>query len=602
VTQVWRCCGVLVLVALLCVPYPSAHSAWSQQRSIRVETVKSSTPNGKEAVALVVNGKLVAQLAKDQRSRTPLRNVAVAAALIVGAYRTQQADLTVQSTDNSGRRYALFLNGRVLLVATDQEGKAWGAEPEELAQTWRQNLLDAWDLNPPPAVQESAAPAVTIGVEAEQAPAAPAAAPAGGTLAQSSTVVRSDPALANLIITDGHHVPEPPDYTLFDGNAIETALTAQITGSRDQEANSRRSIEGALFSYTKLPVGSGLAWSVIAPAGKALALSPGQKRSLEISYRPSGQPAASATKVKMELECRILAVPRESLTFFSNVPEQLHDAQLLYYADLPSRQSGRLVYHHQNRDSGALKLIARVLNTSGQPAALHVVPGLSEPDINTFYVGFKSAENFWHNLNTGSGYVLQIPAGGQASLAVQSLAPGYTASAYFKLSNLSDTSLRLETLALKPGTAVTAQPWPDSGQACRSVYPAPYQVVTASYEAGDPWMYLRLGESNPVSLTDGRVLQGCYGITHSYHVELHNPHSYPALVFAVMRVSAGEVKGQFFIDDEYLVTPLVVGGEEQLLKEIPLKPGETRLLKIKAIPLNGGFYPASIILRESRYP
>ena len=126
--------------------------------------------------------------------------------------------------------------------------------------------------------------------------------------------------------------------------------------------------------------------------------------------------------------------------------------------------------------------------------------------------------------------------------------------------------------------------------------------MTASYQSGDPWLYLRLGESDPPSLTDDTVLNGCYGMTHSFHVELHNPNSYPALVFAVLRASAGEVKGQFFIDDEYVATPLVASGEEQLLKEIPLKPGETRLLKIKAPPLNGGFYPASIILRESRYP
>lgn len=590
-----------MLLALLCLAILPAQPARSQGRSIRVETVKSSTPNGKDAVALVVNGRVVAQLAKNQRSRSALRNVAVAAALIVGAYRAEQADLEVQATDNSGRRYALFLNGRVLLVATDLEGKAWGAEPEQLAQTWRQNLTDAWGLAPPVAEQDSPAAAESTDI---QAPAVVDKAPpaGGGTLSQSSSVVRSDPALANLKISDGHNVPDPPDYTRFSGDAIAASLTAQITGSREEEANARRSIEGALLSYAQLPVGSGLEWSVLAPGGNPLLLGPGQRRNLEISYRPSGQPAAGAAKVEVQLEHRTLALPRESLTFFSNIPEQLHDAQLLYCADLPPRQAGRLIYHHQNRDRGALKLVARVLNTSSQPAALHVVPGLSEPDINTFYVGFKSAEVFWHNLNTGSGYVLQIPAGGQASLAVQNLAPGFTASGYFKLSNLSDAPLRLETLALKPGTAVTAQPWPDTGQACRSVYSAPYQVVTASYEAGDPWMYLRLGESNPVSLNDGQVLHGCYGITHSFQVELHNPHSYPALVFAVLRASAGEVKGQFFIDDEYVVTPLVAGGEEQLLKEIPLKPGETRLLKIKAIPLNGSFYPASIILRESRYP
>lgn len=601
-TQLWRGHLVAALVALTCLACPPAQPAWSQDRSIRVETTKSTTPNGQEAVALVVNGKVVAQLAEDQRSRSPLRNISVAASLIAAAYRGQQADLTVQASDNSGGRYALFLNGRVLLVATDQEGKAWGAEPADLAQTWRQNLLDAWNLEPPLQVEEQALSAEASAGIVVKVPVDPAPSPAAGTLSQSSGVVRSDPTLANLIISDGHRVHDPPDHTRFDGDALAASLTAQITGSRPDASNARQSIEGALLGYAGLPVGGGLEWSVLNSSGSPLALSPGQRRSLEISYRSAGQSAASAARVSVLLEHRVLAVPRESLTFFSNVPEQVRDARLLYSAELPPRQAGRLIFHHQNRDGGPLKLVARVINTSGRPAALHVIPGLSRPDINTFYVGFKSAEVFWHNLNSGTGYVLQIPADGQASLAVQSMEPGYTASGYFKLSNLSDSALRLETLTLKPGSAVTALPWPDTEQASHSVYPAPYQITTASYEAGDPWMYLRLGEADPLSMTDHRILQGCYGMTHSFHVELHNPHHYPALVFAVLRASAGEVKGQFFIDDEYVVTPLVAGGEEQLLKEIPLKPGETRLLKIKAIPLNGGFYPASIILRESRYP
>lgn len=585
----------MVVLWLACTP---ALPAWSQERSIRVETVKSTTPNGKAAVALVVNGRVVAQLAKDQRSRTPLRNISVAAALIAAAYRGQQADLAVKATDNSGRRYTLFLNGHVLLVATDMEGKAWGAEPEELAQTWLENLRAAWDLAPPDEVEASPPPA-TITSSAYEPPAASEEDSAGGTLSQSSVVVRSDPALANLTISNGHHVHDPPAHTMFDGDAIPDSLTAQVTGSRRDESSARRSIESTLSSYANLPAGAGLEWSVLAPAGGGLALNPGQKRRLQISYKSGGQSAAT---VEVMLENRILAVPRESLTFFSNVPEQIRTPQLLYYAELPPRQAGRLVYHHQNRDGGSLLLMARLLNTSSRPAAVHVIPGIAEPDINTFYVGFKSAEVFWHNLNSGSGYVLHIPANGQACLALQTLKPGYTASGYFKLSNLSDSHLRLETLALKPGTVVTPAPWTDIAPASFSVYPAPYNVATASYESGDPWLYLRLGQDNPASLTDGRVLQGSYGITHSFHVELHNPRSYPALVFVVLRASAGEVKGQFFIDDEYVATPLVASGEEQLLKEIPLKPGETRLLKIKAIPLNGGFYPASIILRESRYP
>jgi hypothetical protein len=142
----------------------------------------------------------------------------------------------------------------------------------------------------------------------------------------------------------------------------------------------------------------------------------------------------------------------------------------------------------------------------------------------------------------------------------------------------------------------------DSPQTSRGVFQAPYLAQAATYKPGDSWLYLRLGEEQLHSVTDDSRLHGSYGVTHSFSVELTNQQSTPALVFVVLRASAGEVKGQFFIDDEYVVTPLISGGDEQLLKEIPLKPGETKLLKIKALPLNGGYYPASIIIRQTRHP
>ncbi len=585
----------LVLMAWGLVP-PGAQ-AIAQSRSIRIETLMSTTPNGKPAAALVVNGELVAQLAKDQRSRSPARNISVAASLITAAYRSGQAELVVRATDNTSRRYALFLNGQVLLVATDMEGKAWGAAPEELAQTWYDNLERAWALDPPaPAESGGTTAAPLVSTPAVLAPSADTA----GTLSQATSVARSDPALLKLTISNGHTVFDPPSHTQLADSAVPAALTAQITGNRLSAGAARESITQAILSHAGLAPGTRLNWRVRTPANTNLGLSPGQQRRISIEYAAGD--ASPSNTVDVLLENSVLPLPRESMTFFSNIPEQVVQPQLLYYASLPPRESGRLVFHHQNQGRGELELVARVVNTGGEPAAVHVIPGLAEPDINTFYIGFKSAEAFWYNLNAGAGYVLHVPAGGQAYLAQQRLKPGYTGSGYLKLTNLANTGLRLETLVLAPGSSAPRTALSGNDSTSHAVFPAPYYVITETYEVGDPWMYLRLGADSPASLNSDAELDGSYGMTHSFNIELHNPHNWPALVFAVLRGSAGEVKGQFFIDDEYVATPLVGSGDEQLLKEIPLKPGETKLLKIKALPLNGGFYPASIILRESRYP
>jgi hypothetical protein len=92
-------------------------------------------------------------------------------------------------------------------------------------------------------------------------------------------------------------------------------------------------------------------------------------------------------------------------------------------------------------------------------------------------------------------------------------------------------------------------------------------------------------------------------MTHDFEVELVNPvDSGTSTVYVVMRGSAGEVKGQAVIDGRYRTTPLASSGGEELLDTLTIPPGTSRLLRISAIALNGGFYPASIILRETRDP
>jgi hypothetical protein len=138
------------------------------------------------------------------------------------------------------------------------------------------------------------------------------------------------------------------------------------------------------------------------------------------------------------------------------------------------------------------------------------------------------------------------------------------------------------------------------------VFDSPYLAEQHRYNAvgssASPWLYLRLGAGWPQSSADDSVLHGCYGMSHSFDVELNNSGRLPALVFVVLRASSGEVKGQFYLNGEYVVTPLVAAGDEFLVREIPLPPGSSQRLSIRAMALNGGFYPASIILRETRLP
>ena len=567
----------IVFGLVLCAMLPTAAAA---QASIRIETSSSSTPNGKPASALIVNGQTVVRLAKTQRNRSPLRALSAASSMLSAAYRRGRTALHIESMDSSGRQFGVFLDGELLLLATDQEGKAWGADPQELALTWMNNIGES--LGGKQAAPDQADLPAAGGISG-----APQGSRAGGS------------GNSGLITSAGHRVFDPPpaDYSPqpYDSPGNRVVVTGDSVGLDIV----REGIDNLIRNSNQLPPDSRLVWH-----SQDASARPGRDRELELDWiasRPGGGQGGSG-RVSLTLENRSMHLPRESATFFSNKPERISRAQLLYFSKLRAHQAARLVFHHQNQSGGSLDFVARLLNMGTEPASVHIIPGVAAPDVNTFYVGYRSAENYWNNLNSGNGYVLEVPVGGQVFLVNQQLSHGSTASGYMTLSNLSAADLRLETMSVNHGSPVPPWQLESNGEASFCVYGEPFISSDMKFRTGDNWMYLRLGSQLPQSSTDSSVLQGCYGITHSYNVELHNSYDYPALVFVVLRASAGEVKGQFFLDDEFMGTALVASGEEQLLKDIPLRPGETKLLRIRALPLNGGFYPASIIIREQRYP
>lgn len=575
VSSATACVWLHGLLAVLLASGPALPHAAHAASRIRIETKETQTSNGKTAAALLVNGEVVASIAKDSAGNPPLRVVSIAANQLSAAYRSSEFELKAQSTDDSGRRWVLFLNGRALLVANDAEAKAWGVEPKELALSWQRKLNEALASSPPPGSGKPAQPPAPP----KPAPSKPPALSSGKSLPAGSG-----------------RVPEPPSSTSL-ASFPELPAGAIVTGSRPGSEVINAALEAALRFERRIPGAAPLLWKLAGKNAQPLSLAPGQSAEAQLEYSSLGVGGTAALGVYN----RSLSLPRESLTLFSNSPESVYSPQLLYEAQLPGGTAARLVYHHQCNDKAGLRCVVRVLSPD-QPGALHVVPGTARADINTFFVGFSSAERFWQNINSGNGYAAPLDAGGQVVLLSQELAYGYTASGYMKLTNLGPQPLRIEVLALPAGARLPEGAAARSSSTSHCVFDSPYFTQEAAYSAGDPWLYLRLGSGRPESSTDDTVLHGCYGMTHNYNVELRNPGTAPALLFVVLRASAGEVKGQFYLNDEYVYTPLVASGEELLLREIPLPPGASQQLRLKAIALNGGFYPASVIIRETRFP
>lgn len=644
--------------------HPSAQPLAAAGRSVRIETRRQEQTDGPALLGLLINGHQVLALPLGDSDEDDLQTrLSAAGAALSGAYRSGRGRLSVSADDYGGA--ALKLDDKLLLSLSAEEAAQEDESAVELVRRWREAIEDALALSDSGVALKTAASTKASGAKVSAAkesgkgkgkdkekgktktgdkpapkpvqkpddkPAAPPAPrtttgePGRGAVQDVSFSPQPDPALERLLISTGHHVYEPPLETQFATTTPPAELVAQVSGPASEDA-ARIAVEWAIRAYAKVPVASRVSWrglplkpEDIAKLPKAkqkelkageqppraelppLATAPGESKKIKLEYTIASTGQPDVEDVEVSIVNKKLKLPRESYTWFSNAPEGVKQPQLLYYADLPVGISGRLVFHHQNQGDQNLMFYARLVNEGSEVAAVHVIPGSCAPDINTYFVGYKSCENFWANLNSGVGYVLRIPPGSQATLCGQALPRGYTSSGYFKLTNIASQNVRIETVVLPSGHWPTETAYTRADLASSMVFPEPYLDDAKEFRTGDDWLYLRLGSNAPQSLDGSSVLAGMYGMTHSFTVDVTNTRAQQSTVYVLLRGSAGEVKGQFFINDMYVVTMLVKGGEEQILDELTLAPGESRRLKIVGIPLNGGFYPASIIIRETRNP
>jgi hypothetical protein len=581
----WFAHGVLAL-ALACWFAPAA------AEQITIETRAGETPNGKPTAVLLVNGAVAVRLAKPQSGEASLRAVSVAAALLSRAYRGGRLEFSMREEAGS-RGWLLLLNGAKFLEAGDLEAKAWGVDPENLARTWQRDLSSALGLELP---ADDAAQVQAADVSTAPLPDEPTAADPNGLLSISSGSVgaqsgsRAGPAGTAAGI---------PAATRFESAYQPQPLLAAVTGNAGVEEY-RMAIDSTLRWHLQQIGGETLDWQFPGAGDNQVELTPEMAGNKLVAYRAKAEGAELVSgSVQVTLATQQLSLPRENRTFFSNKPERISSPQLLYHATLPGREAGRVVFHHQNEGTAELAFALSLYNPTDAPQAVHVIRGAAPPDINTFYIGYRSAEEFWRNLNSNTGAVVVVRPRSYLTVLRQQLGCGYTASGYVKLSNLGEQPLEVVTSATAADTRRIILP-SFLDEASYSVNSSPYFIREFDYNAGDPWLYLQLGARDDSA--NGVSLRGMYGYTHDFSVTLNNPNRHPELVFVVFRASAGEVKGQFYINGEYVTTPLIAGGEEQLLLEIPLAPGQQRELRVQAMPLNGGFYPASIILRRTRLP
>ncbi len=321
----------------------------------------------------------------------------------------------------------------------------------------------------------------------------------------------------------------------------------------------------------------------------------------------------------------LAAVPATAL-YYSNNPESVREPQTLFTAPLSPGRPIRLDYHHQNISGKALIFHADVVNGGDKMLPVSLVEGVAQPEVDTVAVGQKAGAAFLSALDSGTGIVLQVPPHSRIPLVVQTLAPKLTASGILEVQQIGGVSGALsltvtadddrETLAASPlslakavaraGEAdvrlVSAPAAPLAeralGETSPYVFGAPRVTLDGSYAVGGQWGHLRLGNAESLRNAEGtQTLWGNYGVSYFVTLHLSNPTTMPRTVSVQFAPEAGLASGVFQVGSEPMIQfPPVPPPTEEEVTRVRLQPGETQIVRIRTLLLNGSAYPASLVV------
>lgn len=289
----------------------------------------------------------------------------------------------------------------------------------------------------------------------------------------------------------------------------------------------------------------------------------------------------------------------------SNEPERITAQGTLLREQLLGTGATRLLWHHVNGHSAALRYVVRVLNRSSEPARLHVIDAITGPASDEIFVGHSAAVKFLQLWGQGEGYYLTVPGERMLDLYDVRLAPGLITSGLMCLTPQQPRDLLLEIaaenswpmsayFAVLPPRVSTEPPLTE----CRF---EAEKTVSLTHEAGGPWTFYHIGKDYSENI-HGQKLLGDYGVYYRLAATFRNTTAQPTKCEVAVRASGGVARATFLIDGQIVETGLLQGAREQVIHSLWLPAGQQQELQLRTMPESGSNYPVTLILRSVRQP
>lgn len=527
--------------------------------------------------------------------------------------------------EKAGKNHTIYLDGRLILTVTKAEAKLNQSSTFTLANEWSQNIRQA--ILTPPLKIDTDSLRIPLGANRVIL--------ASGIQFGQAKVESTTPSIlrvgkvangiaykaigfgrTNLVITAGNIVKTVHVAVMPMGANLPQNLVAVVSGN----PASVDTVQGAIENAVRNQLGADAKAELKIKFPDATQVLPGESRRYTAHVRAVGSEVLPA-EGPVFVTVRNVALGRkpESELWYCNEPENLKRPGLLFVAPLRPETPSRMLYHHINMMPNPLIVMVEAINDSDQVASLMVIPGDSKPDKNPVLAGVQAADQFMRGWAFNSGEVIQIPPKSRLPIATRRISFGQTMSGLCYLRLLTDgpDQITIRTEAKSPfqmdpkwvAATQSGTPWRLVGTQAMTrldrdpvlpsihIYPNPYKEENGTYQVGGKYAFFRIGE-RPIARADKLdKLSGNFGVTYTIKALVENLTTLASDVEVVFEASAGYSGAVFYVNGNYIKTPLMQPKSEVQIARFTMEPGATKNLSIITVPLSGSSYPATLTIR-----
>ncbi len=411
---------------------------------------------------------------------------------------------------------------------------------------------------------------------------------------------------STVTVSYGQRVETLLVNVMLPAATIGTPSTAYVMGRPADKATVANAATRAVLAVIDSAPGAQISVEAVNPPE----LVPSQRGSTKVraTVRAAGRyPVETEIDVELKNDGMLDTVSQE--LWYSNHPETITQTGRLYWGRVQEGKAVRVLYHHLNSVGSKIEVKYVLVNTQDKPARVAVTLGDAPVHINPTYAGYMAGEQFFPRWVRGSASVIEVPPHSAVPIVWETLGLNETASGLLALHGIEGSALFIgDSFAstvtrptgnfapTMPATSLADDPTNLVGQS-QHVYSPAEKSLKLSYNVGERWGYIRIGQEAVKRVDDDGKLDGNFGIVYKVEATLTNPTANATEIEFVFESSAGYTGAFFRINGLVYRTPLLQPKTTNQFFKVTLQPGESKTYYLETIPLSGGSYPCTVTIK-----